>query len=90
MDGKELSAIIEFARDLEDVNKALWKALNMLESLQNDPYYKRLKDKKMYEDEKAILAEWLRANRSNPKVAPTILRERDMREFSSAIADFYQ
>ena len=90
MDGKELSAIIEFARDLEDVNKAFWKALNMLESLQNDAYYMRLKEKKLYEDEKAILAEWLRANHSNPDVAPMILRVHDMREFSTAVADFYK
>lgn len=90
MDGKELSAIIEFARDLEDVNKALWKALNMLESLQNDPFYKRLKEHGFYSDETAILTEWLKANRSNPKVAPTILRESDMREFSGLVADFYK
>lgn len=90
MDGKELSAIIEFARDLEDVNKALWKALNMLESLQNDQFYKRLKEGALHADEKAILSEWLKANHSNPKVAPTVLREHDMREFSIAVADFYQ
>lgn len=90
MDGKELSAIIEFARDLEDVNKALWKALNMLESLQNDSYYQRLKENELHADEKAILSEWLRANRSNPKVAPTVLRESDMRDFSRAIEDFFQ
>ena len=90
MDGKELSAIIEFARDLEDVNKTFWKALNLLESLGNDPYYQRLKTNGLHEDEKAILNEWLRANRSNPKVAPTIIRENDMREFCGAIAEFYK
>ena len=90
MDGKELSAIIEFARDLEDVNKALWKALNMLESLQNDPYYRRFKETGLFAVERSIVSEWLRANSSNPNVAPTILRESDMREFCGLVADFYK
>ena len=90
MDGKELSAIIEFARDLEDVNKALCKALKMLDSVRSSSYYQELVNTGLFENQKAVLSEWIRANRSNSGVAPIASHEKELAEFCDAIQEFYQ